>query len=83
MTGQTVSPRCFAATISATAGRDPLLDDGEDLLDRAAGGRDARPQRGLDLPDRRLQVGRRGLPVRQRRQRVATRGEVTVRYSFG
>jgi hypothetical protein len=50
------------------AGRDPLLDDGEDLVDRASGSRDALPQRGLDQPDRRLQVGRRGLPVRQHRQ---------------
>ena len=68
MTGQTVSPRSLAASISATRSRDALLDDGEDLLDGAAGGLDAGAQRGLDLADRRLQVGGGGLPVRQRRQ---------------
>ena len=47
---------------------DARFDDGEDLLDRASGRGDAGTQRGLDLSDRRLQVGRRGLPVRQRRQ---------------
>jgi len=50
---------------------DPGLDDGEDLLDRAPGRCDAGPQGRLDLPDRRLQVGRRGLPVRQGRHAVS------------
>jgi hypothetical protein len=50
-------------------GRHALLDGGEHLLHRAPGRRDPRPQRGLDLPDRRLEVGRLALPVRKRGKR--------------
>ena len=46
----------------------PALNDREDLLDRAPGGRDTGPQGGLDLADRGGQVLRRGVPLGQGRQ---------------
>ena len=74
MTGQIVSPRSRAAVISLDLGLDLLLDDGEDLLDGAARGGDAGPQRRLDLPDRGRQIGGRLLPVRQGGQRAVRCG---------
>ena len=47
-------------------GADPLFGHAEHVLDRAARGGDAGPERGLDLPDGTGQVGRRRFPVRKR-----------------
>ena len=56
MIGQTDYAAGPSAAISSTRTRDPLLDDGEDLLDGPAGRLDARSQGRLDLADRGRQV---------------------------